>query len=371
MSIIRRHIAKEVLIPSAITFSVITFLILVGQLLQQLSKRFPSKWLTLGDVTMITAYLLPSLMTYTVPVALLFGTLIAFAQFSHDCEIIALKAAGIPMRKAFAPPILIGILATVLVVITVGEISPWADRQLKVLMVDMVLKEPTLVLSEQVWTREMNDMRVFVGTIDSKRMLLKDVSVVVKSEGKPERTIVAQRGRIYIDDQQKILLELKEGSIHEFDMKNPAQYSTTIFESLTIPASIKSIQGYIKGYHQLDYLKQKEMPISQILPKLTDPSTSSNERSGLLRQVSERVALAFMSLAFILIGAPLGIIPYKARRFYGVAVCAGLLITYYSFLILGETLADKRLLNPLFAVWIPNIFLGMTGVFCMVRAERS
>ncbi len=87
--------------------------------------------------------------------------------------------------------------------------------------------------------------------------------------------------------------------------------------------------------------------------------------------IGERTALAFMPLTFVLIGAPLGIIPYKARRFYGLAVCAGLLVTYYSLLMLGEMLVKKDFINPVIAMWIPNLLLGSAGIAFMVRAERQ
>lgn len=370
MSILRRHITKEILAPSAIAFAVMTFLVLVGQVLQEMVKRFSSKGLGLSDIALIILYLLPSLIAYTLPIALLFGTLIAFAQLSQDGEIIAMKAAGIPTRKAFAPSILIGVVATVAVLVLQLEVSPLADRQLRVHLVDMVLKMPTLVLNEQAWTREVNDMRIFVGGIDDKKKLLKDINIVMNDKNKTERTIVAQSGKIYIGDQQTIFLELRNGSIHEYNMKNPSLYAITTFKSLTIPANIRALDHYVKAYRKLDNLKLREMTFTQIFPMLSNLSIPTKERFRLLRNLSERAALAFMSLTFMLIGPPLGIIPYKARRFYGLAICAGLLIIYYFLLVFSDTLADKNLMNPLIAVWIPNVFLGAAGVLFIMRTER-
>ncbi|HNO12450.1 MAG TPA: LptF/LptG family permease, partial [bacterium] len=36
-------------------------------------------------------------------------------------------------------------------------------------------------------------------------------------------------------------------------------------------------------------------------------------------------------------------------------------IAYYFCLILGEDLADRGLMNPFFAMWFMNFFLGMLG----------
>jgi lipopolysaccharide export system permease protein len=163
---------------------------------------------------------------------------------------------------------------------------------------------------------------------------------------------------------------LSEGSIHEYDKEQPDRYSTTTFSRLTIPVSIGAIDRYMKRYRALDSLARREMSLGEITRELHDPSVSSSERRSLLRLVGERTALAFMPLTFALIGAPLGIIPYKTRRFYGLVVCAGLVLAYYSLLIAGETLSRKDVLNPVVAMWIPNLFLGATGVSLIIRSER-
>jgi lipopolysaccharide export system permease protein len=371
MKILHKHVVKEILIPFVIAFVVITFLLLVGNLLRELADRFMDKGLGLKDMALMILYVLPPLITYTIPIALLFATLIAFIQLSQDCEIIAIKSAGIPMRKVFVPAISIGVITTMILLALRAEVSPWAKRELKRFVVGTVMEKPTLVLNEQTWTRTVNNMRIFVGHIDDRRMLLKDIHIFVSNAKQPRRTMVAKTGKIYVgDDRKKIFLELNEGCIHEYDMKHPDRYSTTTFGRLTIPVSIESIDRYLRSYRSLDDLRNKEMSAGQIAQKLSDPSTGPAERRNLLGHIGERTALAFMPLAFVLIGAPLGIIPHKARRFYGLVVCAGLLLAYYALLALGEALSDKSLLNPLFAMWVPNLFLGATGVAFMIRAER-
>jgi lipopolysaccharide export system permease protein len=372
MSVLQKHVVKEIVVPFCLAFAVITFLMLMGRLLHELADQFLNKGLALSEIGLMTLYLLPQLVPYTIPIALLFATLIAFIQLSQDCEIIAMKAAGIPMRKVFAPAILIGVVATIFLLALRAEVSPWARRKLKVSIIEMVLKRPTLVLSEQAWTPEFNNMRIFVGNIDDRRMLLRDVKVLINDEDKPSRTMVAKSGRIYIDgNREKVFLELSEGSVHEYDMERPDEYSTTTFSRLTVPVNIDELDRYLKKYQNLESVRHKEMSVQQLARRLSSPSLRPKEKRSLLRDIGERTALAFMPLTFVLIGAPLGIIPYKTRRFYGLSVCAGLILAYYSLLIMGETLSEKGLMNPLIAMWLPNVLIGVAGVVLMIRAERQ
>ncbi len=371
MSILQKHIAKEIFFPFIILLLVITSLVMMGDLFREMSARFVNRGLALGDMGKILLYSLPTLVTYTVPIALLFATLVAFVQLSQDSEIVAMRAAGIPVRKAFAPAILMGILTTMLLLALRVEIDPWARRRLGLLFIEVVLNKPTLVMNEQMWTSEVDNMRIFVGEIDNKNMLLRDVRIVAPKDDGTERTIVAESGRIYFGDGKKgLFLELHNGSIHDYERQQPEQYSTTLFGSMTIPADIEDLDRYLRKYHRSGDFRTKELSLGQIRRKLSDPSTDPEDRRKLLQQMGKRTALSFMPLALVLIGAPLGIIPHKARRFYGPAICAGLLFAYYLLLALGETIGEKNLMNPIIAMWLPNLFLGMTGIVLMVRAER-
>jgi len=63
----------------------------------------------------------------------------------------------------------------------------------------------------------------------------------------------------------------------------------------------------------------------------------------------------------VLVGAPLGIRTRKGG-FANVAIAVAFFIVYYFFLIGGEQLADRRLVSPALAMWMPNIFFGVMGI---------
>ncbi len=374
MKILHKYVRREILAPFAIVLVVMSFLALVGDLLQELAERFTNKGLDLGDIGTIILYVFPVMAIYTVPIALLFATLAAYIQLSQDCEVIAMKSAGIPIRTIFAPAILIGAAATAVLLPLSVEVSPWARRELKLFIINTVLEKPTLMLTEQAWTPEINNMRIFVGEINEEDMTLKDLTVMVNEEDKPKRTIVAEAGKIEVDHEaEKIFLDLYTGSIHEFDPESPDEHSTITFGSLKIPVNIGSIERYIeysRKYAELGTIRKKEMSLGHLVRRISTLSADSKERRDLIAQIGKRTAVAFMPLALVLIGAPLGIIPYRSRRFYGLAACGALLLTYYALLMMSESLSKKDLVHPLLAMWIPNILIGLAGVAFIIRAER-
>lgn len=86
-----------------------------------------------------------------------------------------------------------------------------------------------------------------------------------------------------------------------------------------------------------------------------------------LVEIHKKYSIPFACIVFALVGAPLGI---RARRggltagFFSV----GFFVFYYLCLVGGEQLADRRYLAPWLAMWLPNIALGIAGVFLTARA---
>jgi lipopolysaccharide export system permease protein len=79
-------------------------------------------------------------------------------------------------------------------------------------------------------------------------------------------------------------------------------------------------------------------------------------------EIHKKFSIPFACVVFILVGGPLGIRTRKGG-FANMAIAVGFFIVYYLFLIAGEPLADRRLVSPLLAMWLPNIFFGIMGIY--------
>ena len=59
----------------------------------------------------------------------------------------------------------------------------------------------------------------------------------------------------------------------------------------------------------------------------------------------------------------------------GISIAAGLSIAfflvYYILLIWGEQMADRSLMNPALGMWIPNIFLAISGWIIIKKSESN
>jgi hypothetical protein len=98
------------------------------------------------------------------------------------------------------------------------------------------------------------------------------------------------------------------------------------------------------------------------------------ERQNLRKRIAElsveihkKFSLPVACVVFVLIGAPLGMRVRRAGP--GVAfVSVGFFLFYYLCLVGGEELANRLLLPPWLAMWLPNLVLGFWGLDWTLRA---
>ena len=102
--------------------------------------------------------------------------------------------------------------------------------------------------------------------------------------------------------------------------------------------------------------------------------TSGNylrEINSMKVEIHKKFSIPAACIAFVLMGAPLGSIAKKGGFTAGIALSIFFFIIYWSFLIMGEQLADKDLLPAVWAMWLPNIIVGGAGILLAVGFVRQ
>lgn len=93
-------------------------------------------------------------------------------------------------------------------------------------------------------------------------------------------------------------------------------------------------------------------------------------RSRYLTEINKRAAYAFASIAFALLGIPLGIRAHRSEKTIGFLICLGLIALHYSLIILVETFKENYALYPYLCIWFPDILFVIAGLFFMWRNHK-
>ena len=81
--------------------------------------------------------------------------------------------------------------------------------------------------------------------------------------------------------------------------------------------------------------------------------------------------IPFSCIIFVLLGAPLAIRSGKRGMTISIGFSILLFLVYYIFLIGGEKLADRRLMEPWLAMWLANIIFFVVAVFLLRQTNRE
>lgn len=123
-----------------------------------------------------------------------------------------------------------------------------------------------------------------------------------------------------------------------------------------------------------DSARQALLTLTQpLISNITAASNYQKMIDQLMIEVNKKYSIPAACIIFVLLGAPIGV---KARR-GNLGIAGGIslffFIAYYFCLVLGEDYGDRQLLNPFFAMWFPNIVLGIVGIILTYQtaSERT
>lgn len=84
-------------------------------------------------------------------------------------------------------------------------------------------------------------------------------------------------------------------------------------------------------------------------------------------EIHKKYAIPVASIVFVLFGAPLAILSGKSGSTMAASFSIACFTIYYLCLFGGETLAERRLVSPVLAMWIANILFASAGLVLLRR----
>tara|TARA_B100000029_G_scaffold73522_2_gene65338 strand:- start:247 stop:1566 length:1320 start_codon:yes stop_codon:yes gene_type:complete len=415
MKILYKYILKELAKPFFGSLIVIIMVLLSNFILKNIDK-FLGKGISLGVVMKFIFLNSAWIFSLAVPMAILITTLMTFGRLASDNEITAFKASGITFFEILKPGILFGVMLITFMIPFNLWLLPEMNHSMKKLSYEISRSRPDVEFNEQL-LNSLADKIIYVGKRLSNNSF-NDIIIFDNKNINVHTTILSENG-LFHALQDGIILDLNNGSIHEHIIESD-EYRKTYFNNYKIAVPFKDLninsdnltrreremnihlltekityykdeidkinEQNITNTETLDSLNQLISNLDKIGPKkdmLLYKRTQNKINKVNIEQkrnmklipkhkkevykygveVHKKFTLPFACLFFIFLGTPLGIMARKGNMSISIGVSLIFFIIYWSFLIIGENLADNGQLNPAIAMWLPNIIVGITAYY--------
>ncbi|MBI4335504.1 MAG: LptF/LptG family permease [Candidatus Omnitrophica bacterium] len=354
--ILNRYIIREFLGAFFLSIAVFTFVLLVGNFIK-MAELIINKGVPPIFLIKLVIYLIPYLLSYTVPMAMLTAALISFGRLSSDNEIMAMRALGISIVSISMPIIVLGLVVSLLSIPLNDKLLSKSHFASRKTLKDIGLRSPTAYIEAGTFIKDFEGYIVFIHEIKGNK--LKNIRIYQPQENRPTRTITAKEGEFISAPEKGIVkLKLMDGISEEPDIHNPLHFFKLNFKTYYMTLNLQGKQK--KGNLEK---KAREMTIKELLEESKRLGAKGSRLEPLLTEIHKKIAISFSAFIFILIAVPLAIKTHVSEKSISLGISLGVLVIYWLLLAAGTAFALRGVIAPWFAIWLPDMTVGSAGLF--------
>ncbi len=388
-----------------LTVAVFAFVVLLMNVLKDVLPLIVGGQVSLGLVLKAIGLLMPFAVVYALPMGFITATLLVFGRFSADHELTAARAGGVSLLALSSPVVLLSLLCCCLSAWFNMDLGPRSRVEFLKLKSNLL---GSLTAAQIPEGRFIRDFPGYVFFAEKNRagemenvMIYKlengtNVSgQIMAPQGKLEINHAANQLLIYLTDARAIYFR-ENGNTVGSSRYLPWLLSTNLnAQQFTKPKvsdmTFLQLRQELRELGQLNFASESTNPAAGLADRqrltltlstnATPTETAAFQRAaeqvraGQMERVRvamhRQVAFSFACFGFTLVGIPLGIRVHRRETNIGIFIALLLVLVYYAFIMLGESLAAHPELAPHLIVWVPNFLFQAVGAGLLWRANRG
>ena len=362
MRTLRLYVLREHVAPFFVTMGGLTAVLLVGNIIK-FAELVIAKGVSPFDILRLMIYLLPYMLSFTVPMACLIAMVLAFGRLSADYELIAMRASGVAPFRLVGPMLIAGLVLSMLVLIVNDRIVPISHlafrRQLKAIGV----KRPTAYVEAGTFIKEFPPYIIFIYQVEGER--LEHVRIYEPQPNGPTRTIIADRGEFTpLHDKRGVQLTLYDGTVDEWEPMQPRSF---------YKATLRNYEMILRADREdPDQMakKLKEMTFKELAAERERLKAEGIDTLPISLELHRKIASSFSVVIFVLFGLAFGMQLHHHERLTTFVWVLGVFMGYYLATIGVNAIALKGWLSPWLAMWIPNLLGCLISSILVFRVVR-
>lgn len=365
-----RYVLREIVPPFLVGLLLVVFALLMNQVLL-LAELFIEKGVPALEALRILALLLPSILVFALPMAVLMGVLGGLARLSSDSEIVALESLGVGPRRLARPVLAFGALGLLLTLPLSLVLAPRANSEWVRAMTASVLGRVQLKVRPLAFNQALPGIVFFVrgaGPDDRWR----DVFAYLAGGAEEPRLVMARSGTVRLyPERRRAVLELADGVAYSGPPDEPERDTVTAFARLEEEIDV---EGLFPAVSSAKRVREKDFGelVRGLAALEAEPPGRRDERAIRAHRIEihKKFALSAAALVLAFLGLPLGLRAGRAGRTGGFALGLGVILIYYAMLTAGEKAAMDGWLPAFLGMWGPDVVLAAAALALLPLAGR-
>jgi LPS export ABC transporter permease LptF/LPS export ABC transporter permease LptG len=352
MRIIDRHICRAIVSHALLALAVFTFIFFVPQMarIMELVARHSA---ASRDIFKLFLSAFPSVLTFTIPMALLVGILIGLGALSADSELIAMNATGMGLRRLLVPVGAVAVFAAAVTLCITLWLAPISVRRYRSSSELLRTGQASSAIQPRVFDERFPHMVLYVQDVSAAATHWTGIFLVESDPDDVSRLTVAKDAIVIADsDQGKLELHLNDGSTHESSISNAGNYTLSAFGQRDLSVAVGDDSG---APRTLEFINS-ELPLTVLAAK-----RGADARAAEI-EIHRRLSLPAACLALPLMALPLAARPRRGSRAGGFLLALVLICGYYVIFTMGAGLARDGLLPAWLGMWAANIAAAGVGL---------
>lgn len=323
------------------------------------------------ELALMMAYISPAFLALTIPMGVLFSSVVTFNQLSVNNEWIAMKACNWSFLELMKPVACFALMAYILANIVMFWALPWGNQSYKILIYDIIKNRANVDIKPNIFNKDFKDLILLVKD-RNQSSLLKGVFIADTSNTESPQIITSDEGVIYSNPKTlKIQLKLNKGTIHELS-KERGNYQTLNFDRYDITLNLP-------GTEKVEHTKigkkalvgNKELSLEKIKERIIELKKKGLPTAGAEVEISKKFSLPFTCLLFAFFGAPLGVKSSRSGKSGSFGITVLVILLYYISLIMTQNLGRIGQLHSYISVWIPNMVLLILVIYSSYKMQKE
>ena len=355
--LIERYIVRTIFPYALIALALLTGILFV----QQSGRYFETIFRTTVPAMFLYAIapaLLPTVLSFTLPMALLCGTIIGLGRMGSDSELVAMRAAGVSRSQIVVPVLLIGLLTTAVAWQLNMNEAPRAQRELRNIGARAALYKLDSPVDPQTFTTDIPGYVIYVREGDKSRGQWGGVFIQSHEDDGSTRLITARTGRIDSSDEKSELV-LQDAVQTRIPAPEAAKQDYIVERLEQLRILFNTGRNDLLARMRTEQLKSDEMTFTELRHFINESSGPEHREAQII--LHKRLAFSVSPIVFVLFGAGLAMRLRRGSRGFGAFLSVVVMVIYYLLMIGGEQLARGGTLPPIIGGWLATLITTAVG----------